>query len=257
MISRMGQALSALLLGFTLTGVPMFKAVAAPPETAPAELTDALEQIQTAANAQNLDGVIRFYGPDFTNTDGFDREQFSQALIQLWQQYPQLTYRLELQSWEQSGGMLSAETITYLEGTGINGGRTLTLEAMVRSRQQFESGQIVSQEVLSERNQVTSGENPPEVTVVLPEETSVGAAFDFDAIVREPLGERLLLGAAVDEGITAEDFFVGRPLTLELLAAGGLFKIGTAPDQPDNRWISAVLIHEEGTTIVSQRLRVR
>lgn len=257
MISRMGQTLSALLLGFALGGLPAPKAAAAPPETAPPELTNVLEQIEAAANAQDLDGVMQFYGSEFTNTDGFNREQLSQALEQLWRQYPQVNYRLELQSWEQSGGTLTAETITHLEGTGINYGRTLTLESAVRSRQQFAAGQVISQEILSERNQFSSGQNPPDVTLVLPEETEAGETFNFDAIVQEPLGDRLLLGAAIDEGVTAEDFFVARPLNLELLSAGGLFKVGTTPDQPDDRWISAVLIREDGTTVISQRLRVR
>ncbi|MFE4107461.1 nuclear transport factor 2 family protein [Almyronema epifaneia] len=257
MIRRMGQTLSVLLLGFTLGSAPALKAVAAPPETAPPELTTVLEQIETAANAQDLDELIEFYSPEFTNTDGFDREQLAEALEQLWQQYPQLTYRLELQSWEQSGATLTAETITYIEGTGINYGRTLTLAAVVRSRQQLTRGQVVSQEILSERNQLSSGDNPPDVTIMLPEQAAVAAPFNFDAIVQEPLGDRLLLGAALDEGTTAEDFFLARPLNLELLSAGGLFKIGTTPEQADDRWISAVLIREDGTTVISQRLRVR
>ena len=72
----------------------------------------------------------------------------------------------------------------------------------------------------------------------------------------EPLGNRYLLGAAVEEGTTATDFFTGRPVELELLSAGGLFKIGEAPSTPDSRWVSALLVREDGLTVITRRLQV-
>ena len=72
----------------------------------------------------------------------------------------------------------------------------------------------------------------------------------------EPIGNRYLLGAAVEEGVTATDFFTGRPLELELLAAGGLFKIGEAPSTPDSRWVSALLVRDDGLTVITRRLQV-
>ena len=70
------------------------------------------------------------------------------------------------------------------------------------------------------------------------------------------MGDRLLLGVAVNEGVTAEDFLTPRPLNLEALSAGGLFKIGTASDKPDQRWVSAVLISDDGIFIDTRRLSV-
>ncbi|NJN20946.1 MAG: nuclear transport factor 2 family protein, partial [Leptolyngbya sp. RL_3_1] len=40
------------------------------------------------------------------------------------------------------------------------------------------------------------------------------------------------------------------------LAAGGLFKIGNAPDSPDQRWISSVLVRSDGWVIDTRRLNV-
>ena len=78
----------------------------------------------------------------------------------------------------------------------------------------------------------------------------------FDAIVQEPLGNQRLLGRVIDEGVTADDFTVPRPIDLEPLAAGGLFKIGNAPTNPDQRWISSVLIRSDGWVIDTRRLNV-
>ena len=134
--------------------------------------------------------------------------------------------------------------------------RSAELESVIRSRQTYEDEQIITQEILSERNQLASGPNPPTVTVILPERVAPEEAYEFDAIVQEPIGDNYLLGVALDEGTTSEDFFTPRPIDLELLAAGGLFKIGDAPTDADNLWISGLLIRDDGLVIVTRRLRV-
>jgi hypothetical protein len=90
----------------------------------------------------------------------------------------------------------------------------------------------------------------------LPEQVTIGRSYSFDAIVQEPLGDRLLLGAALEEPITPAGYINPAPLDLELLSSGGLFKTGRAPLRPENRWVSAVVIRDDGTTAVTQRMRV-
>jgi hypothetical protein len=60
----------------------------------------------------------------------------------------------------------------------------------------------------------------------------------------------------VDEGVTAADFFEPRPVVFDVLSAGGLYKLGTAPENPDQRWISAVIIREDGLVIETRRVPV-
>ena len=230
-------------------------AQAAPPETAPAALVNALEQIESASNNQDIDGVMAFYAEGFTNNDGLSYDTLQATLPQLWERYETLNYRVELQSWEDVEGGYVAETVTYIDGMQTTP-RRLTLESVIHSRQQFADDQIVSQEVLSERNQLSSDSAPPEVVVILPERVAPADSYGFDVIVQEPLGERYLLGAALDEGTTTEDFFTPRPLDLELLSAGGLFKLGDAPTTPDNLWVSGLLIREDGLIVITRRLRV-
>lgn len=229
---------------------------AAPPETAPAALTNVISNIETAASAGDLSAVMQNYSPSFSNEDGFTYETLEAALETLWARYDELDYRVELQSWNPSAGGFVAETVTYITGTKQINGQPTALEAVIRSQQTFQGDKIISQETLSERNQVTSGTQPPTVSVILPEQVQPNEQYDFDAIVVEPLGNRYLLGAAVEEGTTATDFFTGRPVELELLSAGGLFKIGEAPAAPDSRWVSALLVREDGLTVVTRRLQV-
>ncbi|MDJ0703832.1 MAG: nuclear transport factor 2 family protein [Leptolyngbyaceae cyanobacterium MO_188.B28] len=255
-MSHLWQSLPTLLLGITLGWSYALKADAAPPETTPNEVVAALEQIETAANDQDLSTVMEFYSPDFTNTDGFDRKGLEDALEQLWEQYSNLNYRIEVQSWEAKGDGVIIETLTYVNGVQARADRALNLDSVMRSRQHFENGQIISQEILSERNQLTSGDNPPTVTVLLPEQIATGETYNFDAIVEEPLGEQILLGAALEEGVTDEDFYRPRPPNFQVLSAGGLFKLGDAYNKPDNRWVSAVLIRSDGLVVVTRRLRI-
>ncbi|MEO1622804.1 MAG: nuclear transport factor 2 family protein [Cyanobacteria bacterium J06632_3] len=251
---------SAALFGLAMSvgsaSLQGLSAQAASPETAPAVLTDVIEQIEAAASLGDLATVMQSYSPDFTNEDGFTYETLEAALQTLWSRYDDLTYRVELQSWEPVAGGFTAETVTYINGTQQMNGQPTVLESVIRSQQVFRGGKIVSQTTLSERNQMSSGQQPPTVSVILAEQVEPGEEYDFDAIVVEPLGNRYLLGAAIEEGTTATDFFTGRPVELELLSAGGLFKIGEAPPSPDSRWVSALLVRDDGLTVVTRRLQV-
>ena len=229
---------------------------ATPPASAPAPLQQALTQIDAAANSKNLQGVLQFYSPNFTHSDGLNRQTFEQALTALWKQYPNLTYRTELKSWQPIPNGFQAETITYITGTQTVDGQQVKLDATLRARQRFENQKIVQQEILSERNQITSGEAPPTVKLVLPEQVKTGQEFSFDAIVQEPLGSDLLLGTVVEEPVSSTGYLKPATAELELLSSGGLFKVGKAPNQPSSQWISAVLVRNGGMTMVTQRLRI-
>jgi hypothetical protein len=85
----------------------------------------------------------------------------------------------------------------------------------------------------------------------------IGRDYHFDAIVQEPLGEDILLGAALDEQVKPENYFNSSELELELLeSVGGLFKVGEAPFVEREYWISGVLIRADGLAIVTRRLHV-
>ncbi|EDX86384.1 hypothetical protein S7335_4088 [Synechococcus sp. PCC 7335] len=242
--------------GFAISLGAVSAAKAIPADSAPSELTTAIESMETAASNRDLSAVMDGYSPSFTNEDGFTYDTLEAALQTFWERYTTLSYRVELQSWEPTSDGFLAETVTYVSGTQIESGQSKALESVIRSRQTYQDGKIISQETLSERNQTTSGESPPSVSVILAEQVESGENYDFDAIVLEPLGNRYLLGGVIDEGVTSTDFFAGRPVELELLSAGGLFKIGEAPNSPDSRWVSALLVREDGVTVVTRRLQV-
>lgn len=256
MLRRFTSSLSMLALGITLGCGLTEAALAAPPEEAPDSLVQGLRAIEQAADRQDVAAVMGFYAPGFTSADGFDRAQFEATLGQFWQQFATVDYTIELVAWEPNPNGFTAETLTQITGTQTRPERRLTLEAEVRSRQRFENGQVVYQEVLSEKSRLTTGTTPPNLTVLLPERVAPGQSYEFDAIVQEPLRDRSLLGIALDEGVTVEDFLTPRPITLDFLSAGGLFKIGEAPAEPDNRWISAVIVREDGITVETRRLQV-
>ena len=224
--------------------------------SAPPELSQTLAQIDAAASQHDLATVMRFYSPSFTNSDGLTYATLESMLSDLWKNYPNLTYQTTLNSWQPEGNAILAETTTTITGTQTNEGRTVNLNAKITARQRFEAQKIVQQEILSETSQTTSGEKPPSVEVNLPEQVTIGQPFDFDAIVAEPLGNRLLLGAAQEETIDSRNVLQTAPIEFELLSAGGLFKQGRAPRTPGNRWISGILVREDGITTVSQRVQV-
>lgn len=246
----------SLLLGFGLALSLETVTRAESPESAPAELKNAIAQMEAAANQRNLEQLMQFYSPEFTNSDGLTYETLNQALSQLWERYGTLQYTTELQSWEKSGDELVTETLTRMKGTSNEGGREMQLDATIKSRQYFQGQKLVRQEILTERTDITAGTNPPQVDVILPEKVSVGEEFDFDVIVKEPLGDGLLVGTAIEEKVEADRYLNPGALELEVLQAGGIFKRAKAPENPENHWLSAILIRGDGIILVTQRLRV-
>ena len=226
------------------------------PANAPTELTKLLSEIDAAANRRDIKAVMKFYSQNFTHSDGLNPQSLEKAIAQFWQRYSTLQYRTELKSWKAEGQAFIAETETTISGTQKMENIEMNLTSTIRSQQRFENQKIVQQEILAERNQLTSGKNPPTIQMNLPEQVNVGQEYSFDAVVQEPLGNDVLIGTALEEPITEKTLLSTNPIELELLASGGVFKIGKAPETPENRWISAVLMRQGGITVITQRLRV-
>ncbi|MGG6267787.1 nuclear transport factor 2 family protein [Leptolyngbya sp. AN03gr2] len=250
------QILFLIGLSLAIVSGSVHRVTAATPETAPAELKSAIAQLDAAANRRNIQEVLKFYSPNFTHSDGLNRQSLEQSLSQLWKQYPTLTYKTELQSWEPSQNGFQAVTVTRITGTQTRDGQQVRLDATLRSRQQFQNRAIVRQEILSERNLITTGEKPPSVKVNLPEQVRPGQEFSFDAIVQEPLENDLLLGAVVQEPVNSAGYLKPATADLDVLNSGGLFKVGKAPSTAGSQWVSAVLVRHGGMTMVTQRLNV-
>lgn len=255
---RSWQILFLLGLSFAIasSSVHSDRATAATPDTAPPELKQVITQLDAAANRRNAQDVLQFYSPNFTHSDGLNRRSLEQSLTQLWKQYPTLTYKTDLQSWQASSNGFQAETVTRITGTQTQNGQQVKLDATLRSRQQFQNQKIVRQDILAEKNLITTGDKPPSVNVSLPEQVRTGQEFSFDAIVQEPLENDLLLGAVVQEPVNSNGYLKPATADLDLLNSGGLFKVGKAPNTAGSQWVSAVLVRPGGMTMVTQRMNV-
>ena len=223
---------------------------------APASLRTLLTQIDAAANRRNVGGVMNFYSPRFVHGDGLNRATMSKALTSLWKRYPNLRYTTKVESWKTQGNSIIADTVTNIVGLPSANKDRLGMNSIIKSRQRIVNGKIIRQDILSERTQLSSGMNPPKVNIKLPEKLKAGQRYYFDAIVNEPLGDDFLLGAALDEPVKPGKYLQPTPVNLELLSAGGIFKVGRAPTTPGNQWISAVLVRGNGMTMITQRVQV-
>ncbi len=244
-----------------LAGLPMPGQAASPlvqiaQAAAPAELQKTLADLDAAASRRDLSAVMKFYGANFTTTDGLNRQGLEEALKTLWQNYQTLTYKTEINSWKPTSDGFIANVTTTITGTETTAERTLALKSTLKAEQQIVGQTIVSQNILSENSQVTSGEAPPTVQMSLPTEVKVGQDYNLDVVVQEPLQDSLLVGTATETAVTPEAYLKSPKLELELLSAGGIFKLGKAPSQPGDRWISIALIRDSGITLITQRLKV-
>ncbi|MEM8637783.1 MAG: nuclear transport factor 2 family protein [Cyanobacteria bacterium P01_G01_bin.54] len=222
------------------------------------EVAQTLQALETAANRYDLTAVMGFYGDAFRHSDGLDRQQLAQGLESLWSDYSGIQYDIEVEAWETQGDTIIAQTLTRISGSRYEGTRPIRLEAEIQSRQYIDrpSQQITRQDILAERTLIFSGVNPPELDINLPPVVAVGETFDFDVIVQEPLQGELLLGGALETPVSYQEAAAIEAIELELLQAGGIFKRGTAPPQPKDQWLSAIVIREDGITLLTQRLRI-
>ena len=250
----MNKFATILLLNLGIVGSLINPARGESPATAPAELTEVISGIEAAANEKNVEELLEYYSPDFTNTDGLSADTLAKALEQMWKNFSQLEYNTEIESWSTEGDRLVAETKTTITGVKNSQGREAGLNSTIRSRQYFADSKLVRQEILSEQSQLSSGENPPQVKVVAPTVVKAGEKYNFDLIVDRPLGEAVLLGA-VREDKTASNLYLNpSDLELEPLPAGGIYKLATAPSLPDSNWLSAILVRGDGITRVVHRV---
>ncbi len=260
MIRRAGRAgLIGVELGLAaiaLSWAGVARAELQPPASAPAELVQTLDAIDEAASSQDLDGVMDYIDPAFTHEDGLDADDLEAALEALWERFDTLSYSTELLGWHGDGSAWIAETRTTVIGMAPIGSRMGRLRSVIESRQEFSDSQLISQSILREESELTLGDNSPNLDINLPEKVGVGQSFSFDAIVLEPLGDRILLGSAYDEAVNVEGYTTPIVIDLDLLSAGGLFKIGRASAELGDRWVSAIIVREDGITAVTRRLQV-
>lgn len=227
-----------------------------PTSAAPAQLTNLLTQMDTAANNRNAQEVLALFADNFTHSDGLTRQTLKESLMNLWKRYPNLKYRTELKSWKPDGRGIQADTVTYITGTQTEGDREFKLNSTLEARQVIQNQKIVRQDILNERSEVTSGTNPPDLKINLPQQVRAGQEFTFDAIVQKPLGDDLLMGVALEEPVKPEGYLNVTTANLEALPAGGIFKVGKAPQNTANQWLSAVVVRHDGITMVTQRLKI-
>jgi hypothetical protein len=246
----------ACLLGVGIIAATSGELKAETGASAPQELTAIVKGLETAANNKNIQDVMAYYSPKFMNNDGLSYDSVAKAIAKMWQNYDRLTYTTKIQSWSKEGDRLVAETVTEISGVQQDKGRTVNLNSQMRSRQNFQDGKLISQEILSEETKLTSGDNPPQVQVSVPETIGIGEKYNFDVIVTEPLEDGVLLGAAREERTGTNGYLNPTALDLEPLSSGGIYKVVTAPLIADNNWLSAILVRGDGITLVNRRVRV-
>lgn len=240
-----------LSLSFSVT---KFNPVVAQSNNVPKELLEIITKIDLAANKQDLNLIEANISPKFTNQDGLDYNSYISSLKKTWKKYNNLKYVTSIESWKKDQDQLIATTITNIQGNYEINGKKLMLNSQIKAEQYFINNQLVKQKILKEKTEVTSGENPPKVTINLPEKVRPGQEFDFDAVLQEPIGSNLILGAALEDKIKPELYLNPSTLELDSLSAGGIFKRVKMPVTPEDHWYSVILIRADGLKMITQRV---
>lgn len=223
----------------------------------PPDLSKLVSAIDEAANERNIEKLRGFISPQFVSQDGFNGDLFLQAVANLWQKYPGMQYETKINSYKGRGGKYTVETTTTIKGKYEENGREFVINSEITSRQDFENGMLAKQEILREKTEITSGDNPPQVIVRLPEKVRPGQEFDFDVILQEPLAGDIVL-AGVSESTVSPSLYLQPPsIELNSISSGGIFKRVKIPTPSPDHLYSAILIRNGGIKILSLRVKLQ
>ncbi|TAF57539.1 MAG: nuclear transport factor 2 family protein, partial [Oscillatoriales cyanobacterium] len=188
-----------LTIGGTIAGY-VAPVQAESPASAPEDLIQTIDRLETAANDRNLEGLMDLYASNFEHDDGLNRRDLRNAITEFWNRYSTLNYDIELIDWEETATGYTTETEITITGQTA-GDQPYRLQSVLRSRQTLAHNRLVHQTTLEEASTLSSGQSPPTVRVQLPEGVAPGDRFEFDAIVLEPLGNTFLLGGVLEEAV--------------------------------------------------------
>jgi hypothetical protein len=232
-------------------------------DPATAQVKTILARIDEAASRCDVDGVVSQYAPRFRSADGLDLAATRRALSNLCTRIDRPVYRTEVRSVKQlARGRLAVTATTNLTAdyrTELAKPAQLigTIETLNRFEEQGGTLRVVGQEVLSEQTTISIGEKPPRVNLNLPSVIRPGKEFRVEAVLPTPLQDAPALGGISLTPISAAG--AGTPPkapTLEPLRSGGIFKVGQAPEKPQDQTLTLAFVRDGGLLIVSQRLKV-
>lgn len=244
-----------LFTGLGLLTAPLVSAPFASAAQPPALVVELVSKVDRAANAKQISGLSENFAPSYT-VDGMSLSEWQKSVSSFWKRYPTLRYSTKIQSWkpEANGGLV--ETLTQIDGSGLQDGTPLKLTAQIQSRQRIVNGKIAQQEILSERIVSTSGTKPPTVDLRVPDKVKTNADYSIEAIVQEPLGNDVMMGMVTERAVSGSAYNRPEALKLELLSTGGLFKDAKAPGKSGDYWLSVTFVRPDGMTSVTRRMHV-
>jgi hypothetical protein len=221
----------------------------------PAMVVELVGKVDRAANAKQISGLSENFASGYT-VDGMSLSEWQKSVSTFWKRYPNLRYSTTIKSWkpEANGGWV--ETLTQIDGSGVQNGKPVKLTAQIQSRQRIVNGKIAQQEIISERIVSTSGTKPPTVDLRIPDKVKANADYTIEAIVQEPLGNDVIMGMVTERAVNGSAYNRSEVLNLELLSTGGLFKDAKAPSKSGDYWLSVTFVRPDGMTSVTRRMHV-
>ena len=212
--------------------------------------TQLVDRLHQALNSRDTAELTALMGQEGT----MDPQQLTARLERLAESFGPLTWQLS-QGQPLTDGR--ARLKLSVRGMGEVTGVVYQLEATQTLAVSSHQGQILNQEVLKEESWVYSGDQRLPVTLQIPDAVLTGQRYDVDVILDEPLNNGLLAGGILEVSPDAVETMGAPTIQLGTLKAGGLFKRVQAPYTAGGQTWTVMLVHPDGTLMVSKRVQVR
>ncbi len=180
------------------TEVLPFRVIGAEPSSEEIKsITSVVEELVTASNVHDLEGVLKHYSPDFISGDNLSLEQIRHLIEETWTVYPDIQYETKTLEIRVNGDWATVESLDKATAPVVNKGGIIseagTLNSnsrgMIYLRRIGNSWEITSDYTLYEQAVILYGEAQNlNVSLSVPDQVFAGESFTAKVDVALPAG---------------------------------------------------------------------
>ena len=143
-----------------------------------------------------------------------------------------------------------------VSGTRQQGPNLFKLDGEQRLVLDIQGNRFASQTVLRESTLVRNGDQPPPVSLLIPDTVLTGQRYDVDVVFDEPLDGAYAAGGLAALSQTQVATMESPNIELGALGGGGLFKTVQAPYKPGTQMWAVLLVHPRGVVSATKLVRI-
>ena len=140
-----------------------------------------------------------------------------------------------------------------LYGSKTLNGKIFNLESSFNFIFNSDNGLLKQSNFQNSLTTIRSDDNQIDIKILIPDKVLTGSKYDIDIILNQPLEETIIAGGIKEY---QEGKLFNKYITLEPLAAGGIFKVSRAPLIPGIQIWTGIIAHPSGLVSFTKTVHI-